>query len=219
MPSVLYLHGFASSPGSAKAAAFRERLAALGWPMVTPRLDGGDFFTLTLSRALARADEAAGGLEGPYVVVGSSMGGYVGLAHATRRRNRLLAERPKAAVVMAPALDFPTSFPRWMGAEAMARWAATGWTEVEHHETGRMERLSYDIVVDARAYAGVVLTPPCPVLIFHGRRDDVVPPELSIRFAEERPGVTLRLLDDDHSLLASLPAILEESVSFLGKFA
>jgi pimeloyl-ACP methyl ester carboxylesterase len=205
---VLYLHGFASSPGSAKTRAFAGRLEPLGVRLAVPRVDGGDFSTLTLTRALAEADAAAKGLRAPYAVVGSSMGGYLALRHA--------AVRPVlCAIVMAPALDFPASFPRWLAADELERWRRTGWTEVDHHETGRKERLAYGIVEDARRHPCVTAAPSCPVLVFHGRRDDVVPCGLSERLAAADPRVRLRLLDDDHSLLASVSAILDESVAFL----
>ncbi len=205
---MLYLHGFASSPGSAKARAFVERLGPLGSRVAVPRLDGGDFAHLTLTRALAAAESSAPGPAGTYAVVGSSMGGYLALRHALRH--------PVLGVIaMAPALDFPDSWPRWSKPEELERWAASGWTEVDHHETGRKERLAYDIVADARRHEVLVAAPRCPVLLFHGRRDDVVPCVLSERFAGANPGVRLQLLDDDHSLLASVPFILDESTAFL----
>ena len=39
----------------------------------------------------------------------------------------------------------------------------------------------------------------CPITIVHGWRDDVVPPDNSIRFAREY-GATLHLLDTDHRM-------------------
>ncbi|MDI7268482.1 MAG: YqiA/YcfP family alpha/beta fold hydrolase [Myxococcota bacterium] len=213
MTDVLYLHGFASGPGSTKARAFRERLDLLGRRIEIPALDGGDFARLTISGALARVDAAAEALGDGYAVVGSSFGGYLALLHAARAAGR--PRGPAAVVAMAPAIDFPTSWPRWMSAGDLERWAATGWTGIDHHGTGRRERLSYDIVRDARAFAGIEPAPSCPVLVFHGLRDDVVPCGLSERFARGRSNVTLRLLDDDHSLLATLPVILDESVAFL----
>lgn len=209
IPDVLYLHGFASSPGSAKARAFAERLEPLGVRVAIPRLDGGDFSRLTLTRALAAAARAAPA-SGPYAVIGSSMGGYLALVHASRH--------PAAAVVaMAPALDFPVSWSRWMSAAEMAEWERSGWTLVDHHETQRRERISFDLVRDARRHAPLVRAPACPVLIFHGTRDEVVPCALSERFAADNPHVRLVLLDDDHSLLASVPRILDESVAFLSR--
>jgi pimeloyl-ACP methyl ester carboxylesterase len=209
MIDLLYLHGFASSPGSSKARAFTERFAALGSRLVIPRLDGGDFQHLTLTRARAALETAAEAFAGPYAVVGSSMGGYLALRHALRR--------PVLGVVaMAPALDFPVSFPRWATAEEMRLWKETGWSEVDHHETGRKERLAWGLIEDARTHAALTKAPACPVLIFHGRRDDVVPCTLSETFARDNPHVRLELLDDDHSLLASVPRILDESVAWLG---
>jgi len=120
-----------------------------------------------------------------------------------------------AVIAMAPALDFPASFPRWATAEEMKRWEETGWSEVDHHETGRKEKLAWDLIADARTHAALAKAPACPVLIFHGRRDDVVPCTLSETFARDNPHVRLQLLDDDHSLLASVPRILDESVGFL----
>jgi len=207
LPDVLYLHGFASSPGSAKARAFAGRLEPLGARVAIPRLDDGDFARLTLTRALAAAGRAAP-TDGPYAVVGSSMGGYLGLTHALRH--------PVTAVVaMAPALDFPVSWPRWMSEAELAEWERTGWTLLDHHETQRPERIAFDLVRDARLHEARTRAPDCPVLIFHGTRDDVVPCALSERFAAENPRVRLELLDDDHSLLASVPRILDRSVEFL----
>jgi pimeloyl-ACP methyl ester carboxylesterase len=208
MIDLLYLHGFASSPGSSKARAFTERFAPLGSRLIIPRLDDGDFAHLTLTRALAALETAAEAFAGPYAVVGSSMGGYLALRHALRRQ-------VLGVVAMAPALDFPVSFPRWATAAEMKTWEETGWTEVDHHETGRKEQLAWDLIADARTHAALTKAPACPVLIFHGRKDDVVPCELSERFAAENPGVRLQLLDDDHSLLASVPRILDEAAAFL----
>lgn len=48
---------------------------------------------------------------------------------------------------------------------------------------------------------------PGRIAILHGRRDDVVPLEDSIALAAACPGdVTLRIVDDDHRLLASVAA-------------
>ena len=53
---VFYLHGFASSPGSAKAMFFAERLARAGVRMDCPDLNLPDFSTLTVSRMLQQVE-------------------------------------------------------------------------------------------------------------------------------------------------------------------
>lgn len=47
-------------------------------------------------------------------------------------------------------------------------------------------------------------------VIVHGRRDEVVPAEVSRTMAAEDPNVTLLEVDDDHGLAASLPTVLEQ---------
>lgn len=56
--------------------------------------------------------------------------------------------------------------------------------------------------------------PQCPVTIVHGWRDDVVPWQNSACFAEPAK-LRLLLLNDDHRLIDSLPAICEEFRGFL----
>lgn len=60
------------------------------------------------------------------------------------------------------------------------------------------------------------LTPPAPdipVAIVHGWRDDVVPPENSIRFASECRA-TLHLVDGDHRLTENI----DEIIYYLSRF-
>jgi pimeloyl-ACP methyl ester carboxylesterase len=58
--------------------------------------------------------------------------------------------------------------------------------------------------------------PQCPIEIVHGWRDDVVPPEHSIRFARDN-GSTLHLIDDDHRFSSRLDVLGELLTPFLQK--
>jgi len=61
------------------------------------------------------------------------------------------------------------------------------------------------------------LTPPAPVIpisIVHGWRDDVVPPENSIRFAGECHA-TLHLVDGDHRLTENIDEIIYYLCGFI----
>lgn len=60
--------------------------------------------------------------------------------------------------------------------------------------------------------------PNCPIEIVHGWRDDIVPPEHSIRFAKTT-GTTLHLIEDDHRFSAKLDILGELLIPFLQKLS
>jgi hypothetical protein len=55
-----------------------------------------------------------------------------------------------------------------------------------------------------------------PTIIFQGVRDRSVDPEIVKDFAAARRNVSLTLLEDDHSLVVSLPRIWDGMSRFLG---
>src|SRR5438552_10305847 len=100
MTSVLYFHGFASSPASAKIAALRPLLAAHGIELNTPDLNAPSFESLDWNAIVAVALEAAH-QQTPRAIVGSSLGGLVALEVV----RRLAGEGAGAPLVLiAPAL-------------------------------------------------------------------------------------------------------------------
>ncbi len=190
---VLYLHGFASSPGSAKAVRFAEALRADGIPVRIPALDGGDFFSLTVSRALERARR---GLFDRTLVIGSSMGGYLAA---------LLGADPRVAalVLMAPAFDLARRLGDRLAPGELEQWRRDGARVVDHYGTGRPERISSAFLDDAAQHPA---HPPIarPAYVLHGLRDDTVPSSLAEEACRraEAP-VELDLVDDEHALVAS----------------
>jgi pimeloyl-ACP methyl ester carboxylesterase len=212
---VFYLHGFASSPLSGKARYYRDRLAERGLPMEAPDFNRPDFGSLTVTRMLDQLDAAIDARpSGPVALIGSSLGGFVGW-HAAARRNRPAGQpRPVTRLVLlAPALDFGSDrrFDPFV-----EEWRRTGKREVFHHAEGRPMEVSFDLWADAGRYDSNRVELDVPVLLFHGRRDEVVVPSTAVEFAACRPNVRLRLLDDDHQLQAHLPVIWHETASFLG---
>lgn len=221
--SVVYLHGFGSSPESQKAQMFRERLRPFGIPFVCPNLNGPDFFTVTVTRII---EQAAGHLadlgEGPVHLLGSSLGGFVALHLAEGLANRL-GDRPRTTprieriVMLAPALDFGANVARRLGPEGLRRWRETNRLDVFHYGDRAVRPVSFALYEDTLRYDSYAVNrPDLPILIFHGRHDESVPPESSERFACSRPSVTLRLLDDDHQLIRHLDVIWRETAAFLG---
>jgi predicted esterase YcpF (UPF0227 family) len=96
--TVLYLHGFASSPAGRKIALLRKALPADEYRVVAPDLNRPSFEKLDFVAIVAAAVGAAIG-DPPSVVVGSSLGALAAL-EASRRG----IEAP--LVLVAPALAF-----------------------------------------------------------------------------------------------------------------
>jgi uncharacterized protein len=208
---VLYLHGFASSAQSTKARVFAERLAPFRLRLESPDFNEPAFETLTVTRMLDQVSDAvARAAPESVALIGSSLGAFVAV-HAAARHPEV-----DRLILLAPALDFATNRMRELGAEGLARWRATGRLDVFHYGYGRVMPVGYGLYEDAGRYDAFALDLPMPILIFQGLRDTVVDPAVASRFAEMRTNVTVRLLDDDHQLLSSLPVIVEESSAFLG---
>jgi pimeloyl-ACP methyl ester carboxylesterase len=190
----VYLHGFASSPASAKAVLFRERLAALGADLEVPDQNLPDFRGLTVSRSLALLeDRIPAGERG--VVIGSSFGGYVAGLFATRH-----PERVAALVLLAPALNLARLLRDRHGEAAVAAWRADGEVLVDHPAHGRQEALGWGFQADAERWGEVAVAPRCPTVVLHGRHDAEVPLAGSERLACGHPHVELVVLDSDHAL-------------------
>lgn len=194
----LYLHGFASGPGSRKATAFRERLSTVGIDLLIPALDGGDFAHLTISGQLKIIEETL--QNEPADVIGSSLGGYLAALYASRH--------PEAGklVLMAPAFGFAE---RWS-----AKLPPGQDLEVFHYGEKRVRRVHCRLIEDALHYPGVPDFHQ-PALIFHGKADDVVPIDYSRAFAATHPNAKLIEMDSGHELVDVLDEITSASAAFL----
>jgi uncharacterized protein len=204
--SVVYLHGFASGPSSSKARRFYAALTSAGAAVTIPDLAAGNFERLTISGQLDVLRGAAG--DRPAGLVGSSMGGYLAALYAARQPS---VER---LVLLAPAFAFSRRWPEKLGAAEMERWRATDALEVFHYGEARNRVLRYDLIADAAQYEDFPDFRQ-PALIFHGRRDDIVPVEYSQEFAAGRSNVTLEVVDSGHDLLDVLDDIVARAVAFL----
>ena len=104
-PRLLYLHGFRSSPASRKVTVLREHLAArgLGDRLAAPALSH------VPAQAIAQAEALIAAGDGPFTMVGSSLGGY----YAT-----WLAEKFELrAVLINPAVVAPVSLDAYVGTQ------------------------------------------------------------------------------------------------------
>lgn len=217
-PTVVWLGGFKSDMTGTKAEALARWAHAEGQSFV--RFDyaghgrsGGRFEEQNISRWLSDTLAVIDRLtEGPLLLVGSSMGGWLALLAARQR-----PERIKALVLIAPAADFTERL----------MWASFG-DDIRRQilETGRWERPSaYDsepypitrqLIEDGRRH--LIMDGPIPfagpIHILQGGQDPDVPQAHVEALAAliQAPALRFDLIEDgDHRL--SRPEDIERLVS------
>ncbi|MHC5725026.1 MAG: YqiA/YcfP family alpha/beta fold hydrolase [Nostoc sp.] len=190
----IYLHGFASSPKSAKARDLSDRFAQIQTKLKIPDLNAGDFSQLTITRQLTQVAAEFNNDSTPVTLIGSSLGG---LTAAHLGQQNLQVQR---LVLLAPAFGFLSHWLPKLGDEEVQRWQQEKYIMVYHYGEERSLPLSYDFVTDAAQYQEKLLQRPIPTLILHGKKDEVIPIEASRDFGRSRPWVELVELDSDHAL-------------------
>jgi uncharacterized protein len=202
---VFYLHGFASSARSSKAAFLAGRLAGRGLDLITPDFNEPDFTSLTVTRMVEQVQARLAGLpaDEPVLMIGSSLGAFVTLFAAAD-------PRVTGLVLLAPALEFSSDQLARIGDRTVEAWRRTGVTHVFHYGFGRVLPLGFGIYEDVAARPA----PPAPVVptvIVQGRQDAIVNPTAVERWAAAHADTTrLVLVDDDHQLGNSLDVIWAE---------
>ena len=209
--AVLYLHGFASSPDSTKARFFRERLGRHGVTLASPDFNEPDFTTLTMSRMLEQLARTVDGVGVPVTLMGSSLGAALAVLGAAQ-----LGAAVERLVLLAPAVMFAKPGHSLLPPDRIAEWERCGALPFFHYAYNEERLLNVEFYRDSLQHDACNVAFGQPTLIFQGRRDAVVDVRSVEAFARGRTNVTLSLLDDDHQLLASLPAMGDAVEEFLG---
>ncbi|MDB9372248.1 YqiA/YcfP family alpha/beta fold hydrolase [Nodularia sphaerocarpa] len=194
MNHYIYLHGFASSPKSAKAQDISDRFAQIPTKLKIPDLNAGDFSQLTITRQLTQVAAEFRDDSTPVTLIGSSLGGLTS-AHLAQQYPQV-----QRLVLLAPAFGFLSHWLPKLGDEQIQRWQQEQYLMIHHYGQGRLLPLSYNFVTDAAQYQEEILQRPIPTLILHGKQDEVIPITASREFARLRPWVELLELDSDHGL-------------------
>ncbi len=200
----IYLHGFASSPHSAKGLFLKQKFQSQGISLQLPDLNLGDFSQLTLTRQITQVESLLP--SGSVVLMGSSLGGLV--AAWVAERNPQVSH----LVLLAPAFNFLSHYQQRLGPEALKVWQQQGFRPVFHYHEQREIPLHYQFLEDARQYRDQDLCRPLPTLILHGRGDEVIPIEASRDYGVNRPWVTLVELESDHALTNVQETIWQELI-------
>ena len=217
-PTVVWLGGFHSDMTGTKAQALAEWAATGGQAYV--RFDyfghgqsAGAFADGTITRwrtdVLAVLDQL---VEGPAVLVGSSMGGWLACLAALARPDRI-----KALVLIAPAADFTEKLIKpGLPPEALAALARDGvWTRPSDYDDGGYA-ITARLLDDGAAWS--ILPGPVaidvPIRILQGGADPDVPWRHALDLANAFTGedVVFTLIGDgDHRL--SRPQDIERLIA------
>ncbi|MCT7951164.1 alpha/beta hydrolase [Ancylothrix sp. C2] len=208
MTHYIYLHGFASSPLSAKAVDIKQRFAKRGIDLKVPDLNQNDFSGLTLSRQLQQVAAEFSSPPLPTVIIGSSFGGLTAawLAEKYPQVERI--------ILLAPAFGFLNHWRAKLGKEKLEEWEREGVLPVYHYGKKQMLPLKYEFFKDCAGYAEGGLGRKVPTLILHGIDDDVIPIQSSRDYAKSRNWVEVVELKSDHPLGDVVPQIWQE----IGRF-
>lgn len=210
-PGILFCGGFRSDMTGTKAIALEQAASRAGrgftrFDYFAHGATGGDFAQGSIGRwledTLAIIDAVA---QGPQILVGSSMGGWLATLAALKRPTRVAG-----VVLIAPALDFTEDL-------LLAALTPEQRTALErdgvYREPSQYSDEPYEfhwhLIAEGRKH---LLLPPnasgpldlaCPVRILQGMQDPDVPWQHAVRIAENiaQPDTRLTLLKDgDHRL-------------------
>jgi pimeloyl-ACP methyl ester carboxylesterase len=175
-----------------------------------PDFNEPDFRTMTFTRML---EQLAREIENEthVTLIGSSLGGALAVLAAAR-----WPEPIERLVLLAPAVMLARPGHHLLPPERLEEWHRRGSLSFFHYAYGEERELDYAFHQDSLKHDPFDASFSQPTLIFQGQRDQSVDHESVEMFARSRPNVTLRLLDDEHQLTASLPVIWEGVAPFLG---
>ena len=211
-PGVVWLSGYRSDMDSTKATALdteaeRRGLGFLrfdysGHGRSDGRLEDGTISrwleeTLTLLRAES---------EGPQILVGSSMGGYLALLAARALNQAGETERVKGLILIAPAVDFTEAL-IWAKAPDEARRAIMDegvWRRPSAYSS-EPDCFTRDLIEDGRKHLllGGMIRTGAPTAVLQGMRDEDVPFSHALALMQRFGGdpATLTLVKDgEHRL-------------------
>jgi pimeloyl-ACP methyl ester carboxylesterase len=227
-PGIVFLHGFHSDMEGTKALALEDLCRRHGRAFVRFDLFGhgissGKVEDGSISRwaddAVAVLDQLT---EGPQVLVGSSLGGWLALLAALRRRDRIVG-----LVGVAAAPDFTEDLMWADFTDAQRReLIEQGFVVQENcYEPENPWKIPRLLIEDGRNNLLLVdqINLSCPVRLIQGQKDADVPWQTALKIADRLESADVEVIlvkDGDHRLsrdhdLERLVAVVERLVAIL----
>lgn len=219
-PTIVFLPGFHSDMEGSKAVFLAGFAQAQGLPLL--RLDysghgvsGGRFEDGTIgiwtADALAVIDAVT---EGPLILVGSSMGGWIGLNIALARRDRVVGY-----IGVAAAPDFTETLIWGMMPPAIQEKLMADGVVYAPSDYGDPLPLTRALIEDGRDHLLLLDDPlplTCPVRLLQGQKDTEVPWHTALSIADKLGSQDVRIVlikDGDHRLSRDADlALLKQAV-------
>lgn len=201
---ILFVHGFKSDRFGSKAAFLQHfcHERGMGYTALDCMAHGesdGDMMNFTLGQALDDVTFCLHQIiDRPVILVGSSMGGWLGLRAAEQQPNRI-----RALIGIAPAPDFTAEISQAMNEEQLVEMANNGYIA---QDSGYEEPYIFTRALIEDGYQHLMLhrdiTYDGPVTILQGQQDTAVDWKKAQRISACLPKpATIHFIEDgDHSL-------------------
>jgi pimeloyl-ACP methyl ester carboxylesterase len=207
-PGLFWLGGFRSDMRGTKAEALDAMAAETGRALTRFDYSGhgqslGRFEDGTISRWLEEAEAVLATTNGPQIVCGSSMGGWIALLLARRQLQK--GTPLKGLVLIAPATDATVRIAARMTPAQQRDLDTLGYYERDSAYGDGFYRYTRGLIEDGANHLlfGSVIETGCPVHILQGGQDPDVPPAHAQRLLTHilHDPVTYTLIPDgDHRL-------------------
>lgn len=215
MVSVVYLHGFRSSPSSPKVNFFREKAEKEGIQFYAPDLNAPDFENLTLTAMIAEFVRTLQQCDNDTIVFSSSLGTLPLLQAIDKKLPG--TDKIKKTILLSPTFNFrkiTTALEE--GEDYFHTWEKDDYKEFQHFAYQHKAKLKYDFVRDMDNYDTESIRLSRPVIVFHGEQDEIVPVKDVEEFLSRQENIRFyRIEGGDHVLLAHLDFIWEKSREFI----
>ncbi len=213
-PVGIYLHGFRSNSGGEKALTFARHAISMdrSWLRFDLRGHGrsdGNLKDQIISSGLSDLLRVIDWLTDRSLILhGSSMGAWISLLAAMRRKPRI-----SGMMLIAPAFNFVQNRLSTLPEQTRHQWQAETYMSFSDAYGGEPYSLRYDIVQDAEQYdvMGIDISMDVPFHIVHGENDPIIPiayTDKFVRHAQLPKLIFERIPGGDHRLTDHIPLII-----------